>query len=178
MQTCYAGVCRTYTPPDVGAPPRGHQIKSRESEHASNLGSLGQSSFHDWEESLPSTLPCMQDTENPTTKPQGRGKSSTSIFRFLPLVCCVEDADLLLWSMSYIHEVITTPYVCQVNITNVIPWGACCIGNKMKMCIILHCRPRVCWPTRYRCIAVERAKYCILHQHLGDGLSCKWVIGL
>ena len=104
MQTCYAGVCRTYTPPDVGAPPRGHQIKSRESEHASNLGSLGQSSFHDWEESLPSTLPCMQDTENPTTKPQGRGKSSTSIFRFLPLVCCVEDADLLLWSMSYIHD--------------------------------------------------------------------------
>jgi len=26
------------------------------------------------------------------------------VFRYLPLVCCVEDADLLLWSMSYIHH--------------------------------------------------------------------------
>jgi len=47
MQTCCSGVCRTYTPPDLGAPPQGHQIKSRESEHASNLGPLGQSSVHD-----------------------------------------------------------------------------------------------------------------------------------
>ena len=46
MQTCCSGVCRTYTPPDLGALPRGHQIKSRESEHASNLGPLGQSSVH------------------------------------------------------------------------------------------------------------------------------------
>ena len=26
------------------------------------------------------------------------------VFRYLPLVCCVEDADMLLWSMSYIHS--------------------------------------------------------------------------
>ena len=25
MQTCCSGVCRTYTPPDLGAPPQGHK---------------------------------------------------------------------------------------------------------------------------------------------------------
>ena len=31
-------------------------------------------------------------------------KPLSAICRYLPLVCCVEDADLLLWSMSYIHS--------------------------------------------------------------------------
>ena len=53
---------------------------------------------------------CMQDSETPTTKLRAGEKVRTQKFelnpvcRYLPLVCCVEDADLLLWSMSYIHS--------------------------------------------------------------------------
>jgi len=38
--------------------------------------------------------------------PVGPGKKfePNPVCRYLPLVCCVEDADLLLWSMSYIHS--------------------------------------------------------------------------
>ena len=41
----------------------------------------------------------------PLSHRAGEKVRTLPVCRYLPLVCCVEDADLLLWSMSYIHYV-------------------------------------------------------------------------
>jgi len=88
---------------------------------------------------------CMQDTETPTTKPQGRGKSSNSILSF---------------DICLLYVVLRMQTCCSgVCRTYIFRCGFCDLinGNRNKTC----CRPTRLTPARYSSTVYRGMRHCV-----------------